>query len=227
MNTGHGPATLALDAMHPTRFAGLPAALSQRALRSRLGRRQLFALALQASPRVFTAEREPWQAWAGSHPWLRWTQCQMQTCARSLGAIALGPALKVVLERDAVLFLRGAVGNDAWRVMQQANPWHGPAPDTVRSLGAAVIRDCGTDAAAVAAAVSRRGAVELIGHAERESALLAERARLAYAPGLPDACARECWLPVGAVAPLLEEQRERFAAAQAADVAGSDGQEAA
>lgn len=223
MNTGRNPAAMALDAMHPTRFAGVPATLSQRALHSRQGRRRLFGMAQQVSPQVFTAEREPWQAWAGSHPWLHWTQCRMQTCARCLGAIALGPALKVILERDVVLFLRGAVGNDAWRVMQQADPWHGPAPDGVRRRGAAVIRACGNDAAAVAAAVSRRGAMELVGHAERESALLAERARLAYASDLPSACASECWLPTEAVAPLLEEQRERFAA----ETSGSDDREAA
>lgn len=217
MNIGRPPAAMALDAMHPTRFAGVPAALSQRALRSRQGRRQLFGMALRVSPHVFTAEREPWQTLAKTHAWLHWAQCRMQTCARCLGAIALGPALKVILERDAVLFLRDAVGQEAWRVMQQSDPWQGPAPDTVRRLGAALIADCGRDAAAVAAAVSRRGATELVGHAERESALLAERMRLAFPSGLPSACTGECWLPAEAVAPLLEAQRERFAVDDAGD----------
>jgi len=205
-------ATLPLDVTHPATFAGVPATLSRRALQTRLGRRHLFKLALPSHPRVFNATRESWQARVADHPWLCWTQPELQTAAHVLGAIALGPALKMVLERDAVLFLRGAVGSDAWRIMQQADPWHGPAPESVRRQGATALQAAGNDATAVTATVRRRGAVELVGHAGRDTALLGERMRLAYAMTLPSECAAQCWLPSEAVVSLIDAQNNRFAA---------------
>src|SRR5699024_5879581 len=72
-------ATLPLDVTHPATFAGVPATLSRRALQTRLGRRHLFKLALPSHPRVFNATRESWQAQVADHPWLCWTQPELQT----------------------------------------------------------------------------------------------------------------------------------------------------
>jgi hypothetical protein len=163
---------------------------------------------LRARPDVFQPAHERWEAWAVDEPWLAWPQPDIDAFTRELGAIALGPAVRVTVERAEVLFLREALGLEVWRRAQAADPWHGQAPEAVRHMGRAVIQRCGRDAQALREAVYERGKIEFLGHAGRGDAGLAERLALAYAmaPALP--CAKDAWLPAAAVPQLLAERMQ-------------------
>jgi hypothetical protein len=192
-----------LDGLHPARCLALPAPLLERARGSALGRRQLARAALRAQPRVFAPDQERWAAWADEEPWLLWPQAELDAFTRELGAIALGPVVRVTVERADVLFLREALGLEHWRRAQSADAWRGPAPEAVRNMGRALVQRCERDAAALREAVYERGKIEFLGHAGRRDPRLAERLALAYAsaPALP--CAKEAWLPAATVPALL------------------------
>ena len=198
-----------LDALHPAQFGALPAPLLDAARDSALGRRLLARMALRRAPSVFAPDQERWQNWhIEDEAWLAWPQARLQSFSRTLGAIALGPALRTHVERQAVLFLREVLGAD-WRQAQLATPWPGAAPDTVRQMGIAVLQRCGRDAAMLSAAVHERGLIEFLAHAERRSAELAARLALSYAKIPPTPCSRENWLPPGTVAVLLAAETAR------------------
>jgi len=196
-------ARAALDGLHPSRCAAVPPPLLERARVSALGRRHLARAALRAQPQVFAPDHERWAAWAEEEPWLHWPQPELDAFTRELGAIALGPAVRVTVERGEVLFLREALGLEDWRRAQSADPWRGPAPEAVRNMGRALIQRCERDVAALREAVHERGKIEFLGHAGRRDARLAERLALAYAsaPALP--CVKEAWLPAATVPALL------------------------
>ena len=195
-----------LDAVHPARCGSFPEALLQHARGSALGRRQLARAALRNAPDVFAPSHERWQPWLDDEPWLQWSQARVHTFTQMLGAIAFGPALRMIVERSTVLFVRGALGLDNWRCAQGMNPWPGAAPEAVRQMGDAVLQRCGHDANALSDAVYERGKIEFIGHAERRHASLAARLALAYAQA-PVRAKGECWLPAAAVPALLVEQQ--------------------
>jgi hypothetical protein len=196
-------ARAALDGLHPARCAALPAPLLERARMSALGRRYLARAALRTQPRVFAPDQERWAMWVEEEPWLHWPQAELDAFTRVLGAIALGPAVRVTVERSEVLFLREALGLEHWRRAQGADPWRGPAPEAVRNMGRALIQRCERDAGALREAAYERGKIEFLGHAGRHDPRLAERLALAYAtaPALP--CAKEAWLPAATVPALL------------------------
>lgn len=154
-----------------------------------------------------------WDAWVPSAPWLVWSRETLCDFTHVLGVVALGPALRVILQRDRVLFLREATGSEAWRVMQAHDPWHRAPPETVRHLGCALLRRCGGDGDALQTALFRRGLIEFTGHAERADELLAARLRLSFVEQLPGQCGKECWLPAEAVDQLLSEQHAVWQAA--------------
>lgn len=199
-------AQAALDGLHPSRWPGVPATLLERSRHSGLGRRHLARAMLREQPRVFGPDSGRWDDWVAQEPWLAWPQPEIDTFTRELGAIAFGPAVRVTVERGEVLFLREALGLDAWRRAQAADPWGGPAPEAVRHMGRAAIQRCGRDAQSLRDAVYERGKIEFLGHAGRRDVRLAERLALAYAtaPTLP--CAKESWLPATAVPALLAER---------------------
>lgn len=195
-----------LDAVHPLRCGDLPEPLLQRARQSALGRRHLARAALRNAPEVFVPDHERWQPWLDDEPWLQWPQARVHTFTQVLGAIAFGPALRMIVERNAVLFVRGALGLDNWRRAQGMNPWPGAAPEVIRQMGDAILQRCGRDAQALSDAVYERGKIEFLGHAERKHANLAARLALAYAQA-PIRAKGECWLPAAAVPALLVEQQ--------------------
>jgi len=196
-----------LDAVHPVRCGDFPEPLLQQARRSPIGRRQLARIALRHAPGVFAPDHERWQPWQDDEPWLQWPHARLHAFTQELGVIALGPALRMIVERNAVLFMRSTLGLDNWRRAQSANPWPGPAPEAVRQMGSAVLQRCGQHAQALSDAVYERGKIEFLGHAERRHAALAERLALAYAQTPARPCKGECWLPTSAVPALLAEQQ--------------------
>lgn len=199
-------AQAALDGLHASRWPGMPGTLLERSRASALGRRHLARAMLRAQPQVFDPEHGRWEGWIADEPWLAWRQPDIDAFTRELGAIAFGPAVRVTVERGEVLFLREALGLEAWRRAQSADPWGGPAPEAVRHMGRAAIQRSARDAQALRDAVYERGKIEFLGHAGRRDAKLAERLALAYAtaPALP--CAKESWLPAAAVPALLAER---------------------
>lgn len=213
--TAAAPALRTLDVVHPAHFAGMPHVLVQRGLQSRHGRRLLYRRACRLDPEVFQPRSDGWDDWVPAAPWLAWPRGRLEHFARLLGVTAVGPALRIILQRDKVLFLRRVAGEEAWRLMQAHDPWDGPAPETVRHLGSALLRRAGTDAAALADAFVRRGTIEFVGHADRTAPLLARRLRLAFAGDVDASCARECWLPAPAVDRLVAECHERWQAEEA------------
>jgi hypothetical protein len=194
-----------LDGLHPTHCGDWPPALAARARYSALGRRHLARKAMQAVPAVWAPDQERWEAWQEQEPWLRWPHTRLTAFTRELGAIALGPALRLLVERNVVLFVRETLGIDHWRRSQSANPWREQAPEAVRHMGQAVLQRCGHDAAALSAAIDERGCIEFLGHAERAGPALAARLTGAYATPPASPCSKECWLPPHAVADLLRE----------------------
>lgn len=195
-----------LDGLHPVHCGDLPEPLLSRAQHSRMGRRHLARAALRCAPDVFAPDYERWQRWLDDEPWLQWPQSRLQTFAQKLGAIALGPALRMIVERTTVLSIRSALGTENWRCAQSVNPWPESAPEAIRHMGEAVLQRCGSDAHALRAAVHERGKVEFIGHAERRHESLAARLALAYAVVPAGSCKGECWLPASTVPMLLAEQ---------------------
>lgn len=227
--TVQAPVARVLDTLHPARFADLPATLVGQALGCRSGRRFLYRRASLAAPDVFVPERACWSHWLAGSPWLAWPRGELAGFAHVLGVVAMAPALRVILQRDKVLFLRRVAGESPWRVMQRQDPWDGAPPEAVRHLGSALLRRCGDEEDVLRSALLRRGAIEFIGHAERTDALLASRLRLSFVGALPEACAGECWLPTQAVDGLLQEYDAAWKARRAdARVApAADGGEAA
>jgi len=213
-----------LDGLHPRHRGDWPAALAERARYSVLGRRHLARSAMQSVPTVWAPDQERWQTWHEQEPWLLWPHARVAAFTRELGAIALGPALRLLVERDAVLFVRETLGMDHWRRSQSVNPWREQAPEAVRHMGQAVLQRCERDAAALSAAIDERGSIEFLGHAERAGPALAERLAGAYAIPPPSPCSKECWLPPHAVAALL---RERAAHDRASAVMASEAEEGA
>jgi hypothetical protein len=195
-----------LDAVHPAYCGDFPEPLLQRARHSPAGRRHLARAALRHAPELFMPDHERWQPWQDDEPWLQWPQARLQAFTRELGAIALGPALRMIVERNAVLFVRGALGVETWRRAQGVNPWPGPAPEAIRHMGEAVLQRCGRDAQALNEEIYERGKVEFIGHAERRHESLATRLVLAYTQIPARPCKVDCWLPASAVPALLVEQ---------------------
>jgi len=208
-----------LDAVHSARCGDLPDALLHHARHSPLGRRHLARAALRSAPEVFAPDQERWQPWLDDEPWLQWPQARVDAFTQMLGAISLGPALRMIVERSTVLFVRGALGLVHWRRAQSVNPWPGVAPEAVRQMGDAVLQRCGRDAQALSDAVYERGKIEFLGHAERKHASLAARLALSYAQA-PARAKGECWLPAAAVPALLVEQQTLDAEASLAIAEG-------
>lgn len=229
MNASRSPrqqhAQAVLDSLHPAHFAGVPSALLEQARRSRLGRRHLLRTALADAAPVLAPDQERWQSWEDSQPWLRWTQAQLRAFTFELGAMALAPAMRVLIQRSEVLFLRDALGADTWHRVQHTVVW-ARAPEAVQHMGSALLRRCRHDAAAVRDAVFERGKIEFLGHVERSGAMLAERLRLAYAQA-PTSCLKECWLPTGVLSALLAEQAEQIDRQAAEAQADGSGETAA
>jgi hypothetical protein len=196
-----------LDAMHAARCGDFPETLLHAAWRSPVGRRHLARAAVRCAPDVFTPDQERWQPWQDDEPWLQWPQARVHAFTQTLGALALGPALRMIVERSAVLFARSALGVENWRRAQSANPWPGSAPEAVRQMGDAVLQRCGRDAHALSEAVYERGKIEFLGHAERKHESLAARLALSYAQTPARPCRAECWLPTSTVSALLVEQQ--------------------
>ena len=192
-----------LDGLHATHFGELPPALLDPARQSVLGRRVLARMAMHRVPVLFAPDQERWQAWDSSESWMRWTPSRLQAFTRTLGALSLGPALRVIVERQAVLFVRDVLGTDAWRQAQLALAWKGNPPEAIRQMGAALLHRCGRDAQALLAAIDERGRIEFIGHAERRNAELATRLVLAYAQSPARPCSKATWLPLSTVGDLL------------------------
>lgn len=195
-----------LDGMHPAYCGDFPEPLLHKARHSPVGRRHLARAALRNAPEVFMPDHERWQHWLEDEPWLQWPQARLQAFTQELGAIALGPALRMIVERSAVLFVRGALGVETWRRAQSVNPWPGQSPEAIRRMGEAVLQRCGDDAQALKDEVYERGKVEFIGHAERRHETLATRLVLAYAQVPARPCKVDGWLPASAVPALLVEQ---------------------
>lgn len=196
-----------LDAVHPTRCGDFPEPLLQMARQSPIGRRHLVRAALRSAPDVFVPNHERWQPWQDDEPWLQWPQSRLHAFTQMLGALALGPALRMIVERNAVLFVRNALGIENWRRAQTANPWAGQAPEVVRQMGDAVLQRCGSDPLALNDAIYDRGKIEFLAHAERKHESLAARLALAYAQTPARPCKAENWLPSSAVPALLVEQQ--------------------
>ncbi|WP_266167806.1 hypothetical protein [Dyella subtropica] len=192
-----------LDSLHPAHCGDLPEPLLQQARQSGLGRRYLARTALRHAPSVFAPNHERWQLWQNAEPWLQWTQQRLHAFTLTLGGIALAPALRMIVERNAVLFVRSALGAENWRRAQSVDPWQGPAPEAVRHRGEALLQCCGRDALALAAEIHERGKIEFIGHAERRDENLAARLALAYASPPARPCSEACWLPASTVPMLL------------------------
>lgn len=214
-----------LDGLHPMHCGDLPEPLLQRAQYSQMGRRHLARAAVRRAPDVFAPDHERWQQWQVDEPWLRWPQARLQAFTQKLGVIALGPALRMIVERSAVLFVRSALGTENWRCAQSVNVWPEPAPEAIRNMGEAVLQRCGRDAHALSAAVHERGKIEFIGHAERRHESLAARLALSYAAAPTGSCRSDCWLPVSAVPMLLAEQSVLDAEALAVLVAAEGSSE--
>lgn len=192
-----------LDGLHANHFDELPPALLESARHSALGRRVLARMALRRVPALFAPDQERWQSWAASESWMHWPQPRLQAFTRTLGVLSLGPALRVIVERQAVLFVRDVLGADAWRQAQLALAWKGNPPEAIRQMGATLLHRCGRDAQALLAAIDERGRIEFIGHAERRDAELAARLVLAYAQAPARPCSKATWLPLSTVADLL------------------------
>lgn len=212
-----------LDAVHPAYCGDFPEPLLQRARHSPIGRRHLVKAALRYAPAVFAPDHERWQRWQDDEPWLQWPQARLQAFTQELGVLAFGPALRMIVERSAVLFVRNALGVENWRRAQNVNPWPGQAPEAIRHMGAAVLQRCGRDAHALKEEVYARGKVEFLGHAERRDESLAARLTLAYAQVPARPCKTDCWLPATAVPALLVEQETLDAEASAAALASTEG----
>lgn len=200
--------------MHPVHCGDFPEPLLEKARHSVAGRRHLARAALRAMPDVFAPDHERWQSWYADEPWLQWPQTRLQAFTLELGAIALGPALRMLVERNAVLFARNALGMETWRRALDVNPWPGPSPEAIRRMGEAVLQRCGNDAHAWKDEVCQRGKIEFIGHAERRHEILAARLALAYAQTPARPCKTDCWLPASAVPALLVEQESLDAEAE-------------
>jgi hypothetical protein len=192
-----------LDNLHAAQFGAMPEPLLAMARNSVLGRRMLARTVSRRVPGLFAPDQERWQSWETSEGWLQWPQARLASFTRTLGAMALGPALRMIVERGTVLFVREVLGQDQWRQAQLAAPWKGSPPETIRLMGATVLRRCGTDAEALTTAVFERGQIEFIGHAERRQPELAARLSLGYAQAPATPCNKETWLPFNAVADLL------------------------
>jgi hypothetical protein len=192
-----------LDGLHAGHFGELPQALHDQARHTALGRRVLARMALRRVPALFAPDQERWQTWDASESWMHWPPSRLQSFTRTLGVLSLGPALRVIVERQAVLFVREVLGADAWRQAQLALAWKGNPPEAIRQMGAALLHRCGRDAQALLDAVDERGRIEFIGHAERRHAELATRLVLVYAQAPSRPCSRETWLPLSTVADLL------------------------
>jgi hypothetical protein len=192
-----------LDGLYAGHFGELPAALLEPARTSVLGRRMLARPALRRVPALFAPDHERWQSWDASESWLRWPQSRLQSFTRTLGVLSLGPALRVIVERQAVLFVRNVLGQDAWRQAQLALAWKGNPPEAIRQMGSALLHRCGRDAEALMTAIDERGRIEFVGHAERRHPELAMRLALAYAEPPSRPCSSATWLPLSTVADLL------------------------
>lgn len=192
-----------LDGMHAAQFGALPEPLLIAARSSALGRRMLARTVSRRLPGLFAPDQERWQSWQTSEGWLQWPPSRLESFTRTLGAMALGPALRMIVERCTVLFVREVLGQDHWRQAQLATPWKGSPPEAIRQMGAIVLRRCGNDPGALSAAILERGQIEFIGHAERRHPELAARLALGYAHVPTTPCSKETWLPFNAVADLL------------------------
>lgn len=207
-----------LEGLHPRYYGEWSADLAERAMQSPIGRRQLARAALKRVPSLWTPDQERWQAWLAQEPWLAWPQARVEAFARELGVLSLGPALRLAVEREVVLFLRQCLGVDALRQAQAHDPWKGKPPEAIRHMGQAVLQRGGRDVEALDASVLSRGIVEFLAHAERSGPVLAARLSCAFASVPPGPCTKESWLPTGTVAALLQERAAHDMAMQMAEV---------
>jgi hypothetical protein len=200
----HARATL--DALHPSRLgAGLPPALVARARESQLGRRMLVRSAVRRTPQVFQPEQRIWAPWLESEAWLLWPNERLQLAAMELGLLGIGPALRMTVQRSQVLFLRRALGAEAYAWAIAAGPWREAAPEAVRHMGAALLRRCGDDALLLVDEVRRRGIIEFLAHAARVDHVLMSRLALAFVDSdVPSNPRQECWLPFDTVVDYLK-----------------------
>ena len=191
--------TAALDEADAGWFGGVAPALVERARASRLGRRLLSRrLASHGGPVLFgTLPRSTPQSIAVS-TWAVWPSQRLRAIAWDLGAIALGPALRAVVRREAVLRVRSVLGEERYALALAAAPNVATTADREhRVLSKSLASD-----EVLGAAVRRLGFGEFVAFARAVHPACAERVLLGEAPGsVPET--KLAWLDASRVATHL------------------------
>ena len=191
--------TLALDEADAGWFGTLAPVVVERARRSRLGRRLLSRrLAAHGAPVLFgTLPRSTPQSIAVS-TWAAWPSLRLREIACDLGAIALAPALRAVVRREAVLRVRAVLGEPRYALaLASAGHVDGGSDREHRVLAKSLASD-----AALATAVRRLGFSEFLAFARAVHPACAERLLIGEAPG-SIAETRLAWLDGARVATYL------------------------
>jgi len=189
----------ALDEADAGWFGSLAPIIVERARHSRLGRRILSRrLAAQGAPVLFgTLPRSTPQAIAVS-PWAAWPGERIRAIAWDLGAIALAPALRAVVRREAVLRVRAVLGEARYALALASASHVATGSDREhRMLAKSLASD-----EVLGKAVRRLGFAELVAFARGVHPACAERVLLGEAPGsIPES--RLAWLDGARVATHL------------------------
>jgi len=161
-----------LDRVHPSWFRPIEPQLIVAARRNPLGRRWLANHLARSSPALFSLA--VWRSEAAERlravAWLAQPLQNPMECVLELGGVALAGVLRTAVMRDDVMKLRLALGVSRYdRVLQsQAAP---VAAEQSWTRGTV---------AEIADYVSRRGAAELAGYAERFHPACGESVRLSF-----------------------------------------------
>jgi hypothetical protein len=178
---------------------GVAPPLVDRARASRLGRRMLARrLASHGAPVLFgTLPRSTPQSIAVSM-WALWPSQRLRAIAWDLGAIALGPALRAVVRREAVLRVRSVLGEERYALALASAPNVATAADREhRVLSKSLASD-----ETLGAAVRRLGFGEFLAFARALHPACAERVLVGEAPGsVPET--KLAWLDASRVATHL------------------------
>lgn len=162
-----------LDRVHPSWFRHIEPKLILAARRNRLGRRWLANHLAVISPALFSLT--VWRSDAAERlrtvAWLAQPLADPMDCALELGGVALAGALRTVVMRDDVMKLKLALGISRYdRVLQShAAPSAAEHPAWTRGTVAEIVDY-----------LSRRGAAELAGYADRAHAACGESVRLSF-----------------------------------------------
>jgi hypothetical protein len=162
-----------LDRVHSSWFRPIEPRLIGAARRNRLGRRWLANHLADSSPALFSLT--VWRSDAADRlravAWLAQSLEDPTECALELGGVTLAGALRTLVMRDDVMKLKLALGVSRYdRVLQsQAAPAAAEHPAWTRGT-----------VAEIADYVSRRGAIELAGYAERAHPACGESVRLSF-----------------------------------------------